>query len=75
MEHEFEIPSGAKDRIVYIRQIEINDLPEEVQEQAMDAKDLVAVHNSDGDQLALVDGRRLAFILAKEHDFEPVSLH
>ncbi|SLN66088.1 hypothetical protein PSA7680_03489 [Pseudoruegeria aquimaris] len=75
MDNEFEIPSGAKDRIVYIRPIALNDLPEEVQEQAMDAKDLVAVHNSDGEQLALVDGRRLAFILAREHDFEPVSIH
>ena len=63
------------DRIVYVQAVEVADLPLEVREQAGDLDQLYAVHDSDGQQLALVADRKLAFVLAREHDFSPVAVH
>lgn len=63
------------DRIVYVKKVEVADLPSEVREQAGDLDQLYAVHDSDGQQLALVADRKLAFVLAREHDFSPVAVH
>ncbi len=69
------------ERIVYVRQVEVADLPlevqeqVEVQEQAEGMKTIYAVHRSDGTCLALVADKRLAFALAREHDLAPVSVH
>jgi hypothetical protein len=62
-------------RIVYVREIAVENLPDEVREQ-MDGLDTIfSVNGADGRQLALVADRRLAFHLAREHDFTPVSVH
>ena len=61
--------------IVYIRPIAVADLPEEVQEQAGDLETVYAIGSEDGTQLALVGDRRTAFVVAREHDMEPVSVH
>ncbi len=63
------------DRIVYVKAVDVADLPREVREQAGDLDQLYAVHDSDGQQLALVADRKLAFILAREHDLSPVAVH
>lgn len=63
------------DRIVYVKKVEIADLPREVREQAGDLDTLYAVHDSEGQRLALVADRKLAFNLAREHDFSPVAVH
>ncbi len=68
------LPQGA-DRIVYVREIAVGDLPDEVREQVGDAQVIWSVHGADGRQLALVADRKLAFHLAREHDFTPVSVH
>ncbi|MYA88929.1 MAG: DUF1150 family protein, partial [Boseongicola sp. SB0662_bin_57] len=34
-----------------------------------------AVHSSDGERLALVKDRSLAFILARQNDLAPVNVH
>ncbi|WP_037308501.1 DUF1150 family protein [Ruegeria halocynthiae] len=63
------------DRIVYVKTVEVADLPREVREQAGDLDQLYAVHDSEGQQLVLVADRKLAFVLAREHDFSPVAVH
>ncbi|MDX5403450.1 MAG: DUF1150 domain-containing protein [Rhodobacterales bacterium] len=68
------LPQGA-DRIVYVREIHVEDLPDEVREQVGGLDVLWSVHGADGRQLALVADRKLAFLLAREHDFTPVSVH
>lgn len=68
------LPQGT-DRIVYVREIAVGDLPDEVREQIGDAQVIWSVHGADGRQLALVADRKLAFHLAREHDFTPVSVH
>ena len=62
-------------RIVYVKAVDVADLPKDVREQAGDLNQLYAVHDSDGQQLALVADRKLAFVLAREHDLSPVAVH
>jgi hypothetical protein len=68
------MPQSA-DRIVYVREIAMGDLPDEVREQMGDAQVIWSVHGADGRQLALVADKKLAFHLAREHDYLPVSVH
>lgn len=61
--------------LVYIRAVSVSDLPEDVQEQAEGLKTLYAVHRADGEQLALVKDRQMAFALALQNDLAPVNVH
>lgn len=71
-----KINLGAIDgRIVYVKPVPVSDLPDELRQQAEGLETLFAVHNSDGEQLALVGNRSLAFALARQHDMLPVTLH
>lgn len=64
-----------KDRTVYVKMIAVSDLPLEVREQAKGLEQLYSVHDAKGQQLALVGDRRLAFSLARDHDYAPVMVH
>ncbi|MBS9717189.1 DUF1150 family protein [Pseudohalocynthiibacter aestuariivivens] len=75
MDTKFDFGPEREDRIVYVRSVDVADLPDEVQAQANGAKELFAVCNSEGEQLALVADRKLAFVLARQNDFAPVSVH
>jgi hypothetical protein len=61
--------TGPQDRTVYVKTILVTDLPREVRDQAD------AVHDADGQQLALVGDRKLAFDLARQHNYAPVLVH
>ncbi|RID92170.1 DUF1150 family protein [Gemmobacter lutimaris] len=67
-------PESA-DRIVYVRPVAVADLPEEIRNQADGIAVLYAVHRPDGERLALVRDRALAFALARQNDLAPVSAH
>lgn len=75
MDVKYEALPDSDDRIVYIREVEVSDLPPELQEQAGGRTRLYAVHSADGDRLALVGDRRLAFALARQNDLAPVTAH
>jgi hypothetical protein len=62
-------------RTVYIKPVQVADLPAEVRDQAAGAERLYAVHAADGQQLALVADRRMAFVLARQNDYRPVAVH
>ena len=68
------LPDSA-DRIVYVREVAVKDLPEQVQREAAGLKKLYAVHNAEGERLALVRDRHMAFVLARQNDFAPVAVH
>ncbi|PSL20220.1 DUF1150 family protein [Shimia abyssi] len=61
--------------VVYVREVPVADLPMEVQDKVGGAEMLFAVHNSDGERLALVTEREMAFVLAREHNYAPVAVH
>lgn len=63
------------DRIVYVREVKTEDLPDDVKAQVGDTRTLFAVHNANGERLALVKDRALAFVLARQNDLAPVAVH
>ncbi|MBZ0129498.1 MAG: DUF1150 domain-containing protein [Rhodobacteraceae bacterium] len=75
MDHKYDFGMMGKAPIVYVRAIAVADLPAEIQAQTGGIKTLYAVHDSDGQRLALVRDRKLAFALARQHDMSPVSVH
>ena len=62
-------------RTVYVKAVAVADLPDEVKKQALGHDQLYAVPASDGQQLALVADRRMAFIQARQNDYSPVAVH
>ena len=65
----------AERAIVYVRPVHVADLPDELRAQAEGFETIYAVHRPNGDRLALVADRKLAFALARQHDMAPVSVH
>ena len=73
MKHDF--PQTDEGNVVYIRRVPLDALPAEVREQAQGLDWLYAVHGVDGERLALVRDRQLAFMLARQNELTPVSVH
>lgn len=74
MDTKYDFGDGSQNT-VYIRRVAIDSLPDEVRDQAPDVDSLYAVHGIDGERLALVKDRKLAFFLARQNDLTPVSVH
>jgi hypothetical protein len=53
----------------------VDELPDEVRDQIDGLTKLYAVHSVDGERLALVKCRELAFVLARQNDMSPVTVH
>lgn len=62
-------------RIVYVRPVDVAELPKDVQAQVEGVDVLYAVHRADGARLALVNNRDMAFVLARQNDLAPVTVH
>ncbi len=75
MNTKYDFSEFDAERIVYVRSVEVSELPEGVQEQVGDQTRLYAVHRADGERLALVRDRGLAFALARQNDLAPVTVH
>ncbi len=63
------------EKLVYVKAVAVADLPDDVQASADGLDQLYAVHDADGQQLALVADRKLAFVLARQHDMTPMTVH
>lgn len=75
MDVKYDFGEQGAQAIVYVRPVKVADLPEDVREQAGGLETLYAVHRADGERLALVKDRALAFVLARQHDMAPVTVH
>jgi hypothetical protein len=64
-----------EDRIVYVRSVNAEDLPYDIRAQIPKDTMLYAVHNSNGERLAIVEKRDMAFVLARQNDLSPVMVH
>jgi len=69
-DNPFTNPKGHP--IVYVREVAPEELPEEL--KGAEAR-LYALHDSDGNRLALAPDRSQAFALARQNDLSPVSVH
>ncbi|MEM6467731.1 MAG: DUF1150 family protein [Pseudomonadota bacterium] len=61
--------------IVYVRSVDVEDLPQDMRDRAGKADNLFSIHSEDGNVLALVADRELAFRVARRNSFAPVSVH
>ncbi len=68
-------PEDQTERLAYIRAVDAGELPDDVKAQLGEIKQLYALHASDGERLALVKDREMAFILARQNDLAPVTVH
>ena len=75
MHTKYDVSNMEDGRTVYVRSVRAADLPADVQDQVGGRGTLYAVHRADGERLALVKDRSLAFSLARENDLAPVAVH
>ncbi|SEP81393.1 DUF1150 family protein [Thalassovita taeanensis] len=75
MDVKYDFGDEGENPIVYVRPVKVVDLPEEIREQAEGADTLYAVHSAEGERLALVKDRKMAFLLARQNDLAPVTVH
>ena len=64
-----------QDRIVYIKSVDASDLSDDIRAKIPKNTMLYAVHNSNGERLAIVEKRDIAFVLARQNDLSPVMVH
>lgn len=69
------VPLPETDRTVYVRTVEVDDLPAELAAQVDPARPIYAIHSKDGECLALARDRNVAFALARTNEMTPVSVH
>ena len=58
----------------YMYAQKVSDLPEKVA-QGISEDQIYALNNSNGERLALVKDRSLAFVLARQNELHPVPVH
>lgn len=75
MQTKYDFATAGSRPIVYVRKVAVKDLPQDVRDQAGGLDSLYAVHSAEGERLALVQDRSLAFVLARQNDFAPVTVH
>lgn len=75
MMQSYDFGPETDEKIVYVRSVATKDLPRELQEQIGGVKTVFALHNSEGERLALVRNRHIAFALARQNHMAPVSVH
>lgn len=75
MDQRYELDFGGKERIVYVRPVAVKDLPGELRDTLGGLDTVYSVHGPDGQRLALVRDRQMAFVLARQNDLAPVSAH
>lgn len=75
MDTVFEAVADDERPIVYIRPVPVANLPEDIRARIGGREIVYSVNRDDGERLALVADRRLAFLLARSHDMAPVSVH
>lgn len=75
MNSKFDFGDAGDLAIVYVRPVALEDLPQEIREQAEGADHFYALHDAEGQRLALVRDRNVAFALARQNDLAPVNVH
>lgn len=75
MNEQVDFAPDMGERIVYVRPVQVSELPADVRARAAGRAVIWAVHDQDGGRLALVAERQMAFLLARQNDLSPVSLH
>ena len=68
-------PHIPESRLAYVRRIDPATLPAPLRAQVPPDATVWGVHNAEGACLALTDNRRMAFVVARDNDLSPMSVH
>lgn len=74
MDRKFDLDAMAKG-IVYLKPVNVDELPGDLQARIGAAKKVFAVHDDTGANIAWVDTAELAMTLAEMHQIRAVSVH
>ena len=66
--------TDAAERIVYIRSVDTDEIPE-ARANGVTADHVYAIHDASGNRLAVLSDRGAAFIVARQNQLTPVSVH
>lgn len=72
MKNPFE---HVENPIAYIRKVPVEALPDPIRAQLPPQAQVWGGHNDQGEVLALAGDRQLAFVLARQNELVPVSVH
>ena len=75
MHSKYNFSHFDTDDLVYIKTVAMTELPLDLQRQVGPDKTLYAVHKADGERVAVVENRALAYSLARDNDLTPMTLH
>ena len=75
MHSKYDFSHFDTDDLVYIKTVAVTELPLDLQRQVEPDKTLYAVHKADGERVAVVENRALAYSLARDNDLTPMTLH
>ena len=75
MDVKFQGLMPVDEPIVYVREVHVTELPDALRLGLGGVEKLYAVHAATGERLALTRDRALAFVLARQHNFTPVTVH
>lgn len=75
MDSKFDFSQNDTRNTVYIRRVATSTLPHGIREQIPGIDSMYAVHDAEGERLALVRDRSHAFMLARQNELTPVSVH
>ena len=75
MHSKYDFSHFDTDDLVYIKTVAVTELPLDLQRQVGPDKTLYAVHKADGERVAVVENRALAYSLARNNDLTPMTLH
>jgi len=77
--YESSASNAGNENLVYVRRLARDEarriVPADKYESITEPDDLFSVHASDGQRLAVVEGREAAFAAARAHDLRPRSVH
>ena len=75
MHSKYDFSHFDTDDLVYIKTVAVTELPLDLQRQVGPDMTLYAVHKADGERVAVVENRALAYSLARDNDLTPMTLH
>lgn len=75
MTYKADFDHAAGERIVYVRPVPVTEIPAEIRDRIGHIEHMYALHNSNGERLALVKDREMAFVLARQNEITAVSVH
>lgn len=71
--------TAGSENLVYVRRVALEEarriVPADTFANISEPDDLFSVHASNGQRLAIVEGREAAFAAARAHDLRPRSVH